>query len=250
MLEKLSKLVVVASFLSVAAPASAIVINSPVSHVNLSGTDALETGPNAQISFINLYDQSTFDHNGGDVSFSYLYNQSRETVRAAQSWLHSYDQSNVIIGNGAEMSWLVMHGNSAATMTGGALAIAVIGDSARALFDFSTGGSLSSLRFADIGGRVTVRGYNLVATSSSIDGQHGDGTVFSMSMTFSPCTWDIGCYPDTIDLGNFAGLQLDNLGSLPIVGGVPDTSTWSLLLVGFGLVGGVVRRQRRVGLTA
>jgi hypothetical protein len=142
-----------------------------------------------------------------------------------------------------------MYGSSTATMTGGALSIAVIGETAQALFDFSAGGALSSLRFADTGGRVTVRGYNLVASSSSIDGQHRDGTPFSMSMTFSPCAWNISCYPENIDLDNFSGLRLDNLGALPSTGGVPDVSTWSLLLVGFGVIGGVARRQRSVLLT-
>lgn len=250
MIKKLSKLAIFASTIAIAAPVSAIVVDSPLSFVSLFGTDALETGPNAQISFAYLYDQSTFDHNGGNVSWSYLYNQSRQTVRATQSWLQSYDQSNVIIGDGAEMSWLVIYGNSTATMAGGALSIAVIGDTAKALFDFSAGGALSSLRFADTGGRVTVRGYNLVASSSSIDGQHRDGTPFSMNMTFSPCAWNISCDPESIDLGNFAGLQLDNLGALPSTGGVPDVSTWSLLLVGFGVIGGVARRQRSVRLTA
>lgn len=248
MFENISKSLFTAAMLAVAAPASAVLVDSPVAFVSLSGSDALETGPNANISFAYLYDNSTFDHNGGSVSFAYLYNQSRETVRATQSWLYSYDQSNVIIGDGADMSWLVMFGNSSATMTGGTLAIAVIGENANALFDFTNAGSLSSLRFADTGGRVTVRGYNLVATSSSIDGQRSDGSAFSMSMTFSPCAWDVSCYPESIDPGNFAGLQLDNLGMLPPTGGVPDASTWSLLLIGFGAMGGVARRRRSISL--
>jgi hypothetical protein len=232
-----------------AAPASAAYVNGPLSGFNGSGTDTLETGPNADISFVTMNDQSVFDHNGGNVSFAYLRNQSRETVKATQSWLYSYDQSTVVIGTGADLTWLIMADDSAATMNGGSLVIAEIGGNSRVLFDFANAGSLSSLRFNDIGGRVTVRGYNLVASSSAVDGRRADGTVFSMSMSFSPCAWGVGCDPVAIDPENFAGLLLDNLGTLPVPDAVPDASTWALLVLGFGAVGGQIRRRRK-GLLA
>lgn len=231
-------------------PASAQYINGYTSSVYLFGNSAAQTGPNADISYMNMYDQSTFDHDGGSVSWAYLYNQSTENVRATQSWLHTYDKSTVTIGSGANMSWLVMAGQSTAVVTGGNLSWAVVGGNANATLDLSNGATVGGLWFANSGGSAVISGYGLVATQSVVSGQSATGTPFSINVTFTPCDWGVGCSGTPIDAANYSGLQLINLGSVPppppVPGAVPEAPTWAMLILGFGFVGAHVRGRRKV----
>ena len=48
---------------------------------------------------------------------------------------------------------------------------------------------------------------------------------------------------------NFRGSILDNV-SISNVAGVPEPSTWAMMILGFGLIGSVLRSSRRRGMAA
>ncbi len=231
-------------------PATAQYINGYASSVYLFGTNVAQTGPNANISYVNMYDRSIFDHDGGSVSWAFLHDQSTENVRATQSWLYTYDQAAATIGSGANMSGIIMAGQSTAVLNGGNLGLAVVGGNASANLDMSSGATVSGLWFANSGGAAVIRGYGLAATQSVVSGQSATGTPFSINVTFTPCDWGVGCLGTPIDAANYAGLQLINLGAVPtpppppVPGTVPDAPAWTMLILGFGFVGAQVRVRR------
>ena len=242
--------VLFSDFAILPAPLLARYVNGDAPYISVAGTDVVQAGPFAAIGSIYMAGQSIFNHDGGDVSRAYLRDQSHETVAANQSSLHSYDNVTVTISAGADLGWLVMAGNSAATMTGGTLVWAVIGDNARATFNLAEAGSLSRLWFADADGKATIRGYNLTASTYSVSGKSADGTDFSIGMTFTPCGWSVGCSLADFDPYDFAGLELIDLGAQLEAGAVPDAPTCTMLVIGFGTVGTRIRRRRAVAASA
>lgn len=66
-----------------------------------------------------------------------------------------------------------------------------------------------------------------IASSSPINGTLVAGGNFAQSAE--------------VHLGSFGGINLDTPGTVP---GVPEPASWALLIAGFGLVGGAMRRRR------
>jgi hypothetical protein len=198
------------------------------------------------------------NHDGGSISWSYLYDQATESVRATQSWLFTYNQSAVTIGTGADLSWLVMSDQTTAAFSGGNLGWAVVGGGAHASFDMANGATMSWLWFAENGGSAVISGYGLVATANSVSGKSAAGTPFSINVTFTPCDWGAGCSATPIDAAHYSGLQLIDLGPgpspvpgpdpSPVPGGVPDAPVWAMLILGFGTLGARLRGRRRAAV--
>lgn len=60
------------------------------------------------------------------------------------------------------------------------------------------------------------------------------------SVTFSSSSGTVG----------FDNFEFDTVVAVPLAGGVPEPTTWSLMLSGFGLAGAALRRRRHVAATA
>lgn len=89
---------------------------------------------------------------------------------------------------------------------------------------------------------------------------HWQGVMFSGLL---PGTYDFSCrdtcgtsqeWASLTEVGGQAGVVRFTLTggdiNLPPTGGVPEPATWAMMLVGFGAMGAVMRRQRRHGRAA
>lgn len=254
MLFRNTKLTFSAAVTFLSMPATAQYIDSAQPDIYLYGNSAVQTGPNADIPWIYMHDQSILNHDAGKIAYAYLYDQAIESVHATQSWLFTNNQSAVTIGAGADLSWLIMSDQSTAAFSGGNLGWAIIGGGAHASFDLANGAKLSWLWFANNGGSAAITGYGLVATASSVSGTSATGTPFSINVTFAPCAWNVGCSNTSIDAAHYSGLQLIDLGPgpnpvpgpvpTPSPGGVPDAPVWAMLILGFGTLGTRLRARR------
>lgn len=108
---------------------------------------------------------------------------------------------------------------------------------------------------ADIRTAVKVRGGGFFFEGGNWEIAAGD-TRFLGTITFNSGTLGAGFYRDSFDYytasryDGFQELDLDfsrvNLFAsiiAPLGGNVPEPATWSLLIAGFGLVGGAMRRR-------
>jgi len=96
------------------------------------------------------------------------------------------------------------------------------------------------------------------------DGRAGHDQAAGASLLFAAPTTATRLYIGTIDGSSFQGLPGfygDNVGSYavdihldgrsPIIGGVPEPASWSLMILGFGAAGATLRtRRRRIGFAA
>lgn len=126
----------------------------------------------------------------------------------------TFDFANIVVRNG--------FGVGSATLE----AVLALASPAGSL---STGGTANYVRF---GGLFTTGSLNWANQSQSIVA--GNGSKY------------------TVKLNNLAGTQLGNRStvtgtiSFDSVSAVPEPATWAMMLVGFGLIGGTMRRQGKV----
>lgn len=94
----------------------------------------------------------------------------------------------------------------------------------------------------------TEGGASIVYTSDFLD--FSDVVVFDFSLPLTAVTQSFGPAGGTIrDFNASMGGQFAS-EPMPSVGGVPEPTTWAMLVLGFGLVGVTARRRKPVAVTA
>ena len=105
-------------------------------------------------------------------------------------------------------------------------------------------------------GYLTVGGLTLFTRDVLAVGDFGDSGWVHFSFvapTAGSFVLEIGA-ANRGDGGFASAIVLDNVsitpGATPPTGGIPEPSTWTMMLLGFGLAGAIVRRERRTRRTA
>ena len=122
-----------------------------------------------------------------------------------------------------------------------------------------TGTTQFSSGVSSVGGTDDPGISNLVFTYNGPDyrtsgGEYPDATQFTFAAlsTFNNTAAD-GFYALAVkNNGGEAGTLTDNSGrvQVPISGAIPEPATWGLMILGFGGVGGLLRRRRGAGVFA
>ena len=230
--------------LAAASASQATYVNGYLPVLSAAGSDVVETGPAADISNAYFSEDSRLDHYQGSISYAYLSDTATEVLRSGQSWLFAKDRSGVLLdSSAARLSWLVLDDDAKATVTDGTLSWAVVGGRSDFTIDFTSDPRLSVLWLAGNEGRITVRGFGLSIVDDAIHGRNAAGADFSIRSTYRPCRFEAGCDSQPLDLARYAKLNLIELGDSGPPG-VPEPSSWAMLLAGFLLGGTALRRSR------
>ena len=106
-------------------------------------------------------------------------------------------------------------------------------------FDLLFGTTFPSGRATPTPFDYTIKGFLGIGTVFNETGALGNGTVIGPRGDIDRITFDI-----FLPLSS-GFIFLDNINLSPTVAGVPEPTTWAVMLMGFGLIGATLRRARR-----
>jgi hypothetical protein len=91
--------------------ASAQLIDGSASFVNAKGTTQVDVLSNAQVSFLDAFDQTHINVLGGEINWLTLHNEATANISGGKiSWINAYDNSFAKLTGLDDLSWLVFHG--------------------------------------------------------------------------------------------------------------------------------------------
>jgi PEP-CTERM motif len=88
---------------------------------------------------------------------------------------------------------------------------------------------------------------NLLALNDDFSSGNFNQSGFTFALLAGTSYFAIATGFDNTDFGDYT-LAINGPGTVNVGGAVPEPTTWAMLLAGFGIVGGALRRRRRQAL--